>query len=469
VREIGRGGMAAVYLARQLDLDRLVALKELNALRTSDPSVTQRFLREARVAGSLTHPNIVTVYEYFEQDAVPYISMEYIRRGSLRPFMHSLTPQRIGAVLEGVLAGLTHAERQGVVHRDIKPENLLVTDDGSVKIADFGIAKATNTVDRTTLTMAGLTVGTPSYMAPEQATAREIGPWTDLYALGVTTFEMLVGRTPFADTSEPMAVVLRQVNDPIPRVSDVAPRVPAVLSDWVAWLVAKDPAARPQSAAQAWDALEEALISLLGPRWRRGADVRLQGVDPRLAATVAPRTAPAVPPPVHPKRKRTRRLVPAIALLAAVVAAAAALVGGRSGGAPTPAQPVQQVPRVQEPAPTAGVQQPAPTAGVQQPSVDPVAPPAAVTPHPNASTPAGKTGKRSSRTAPAQTTPKPAPATTRPAASVPPAVPTPPTPSAPPPRTATTPAQPVAPRQDDSCAGDSSSDDPSDDSCGYEP
>ena len=201
--------MASVYLARQRDLERFVALKELRSLRTSDPTVARRFLREARVAGSLTHPSIVTVHDYFEHDGVPYIAMEYLARGSLRAFMRRLTLARIGGVLESVLAGLAHAERSGVVHRDIKPENLLVTDEGGVKIADFGIAKATNVVDGGALvTKAGLTVGTPNYIAPEQAMARALGPWTDLYSLGVATFEMLVGRTPFAETTEPMAVVL---------------------------------------------------------------------------------------------------------------------------------------------------------------------------------------------------------------------------------------------------------------------
>src|SRR6266850_3350011 len=159
--------MAAVYLARQLDLDRLVALKELRALRTPDRSVAQRFLREARLAGSLSHPNIVTVHDYFEQDRVPYIAMEYLPHGSLRTHMDGLSLGRIGGVLEGVLAGLSHAERHGIVHRDIKPENLLATAEGGVKIADFGIAKATNTLERGTLvTGAGLTVGTPNYIAP---------------------------------------------------------------------------------------------------------------------------------------------------------------------------------------------------------------------------------------------------------------------------------------------------------------
>jgi tRNA A-37 threonylcarbamoyl transferase component Bud32 len=452
VRSIGQGGAATVYLARQLDLDRLVALKELKSLFPHDPSVARRFLREARVAGALTHPNIVTVHEYFEQDGVPYIAMEYLQRGSLRPFMPSLTPQRIGGVLEGVLGGLAHAERHGVVHRDIKPENLLVTDEGTIKIADFGIARATRTAVRGTLTVAGLTVGTPSYMAPEQAAGREVGPWTDLYSVGVTTFEMLVGRTPFAETTEPMALVLRHVNEQIPRVTDVAPRVPAVLSDWVAWLVDRDPAARPQTAMQAWEALEEALISLLGPRWRRGSEVRLAApppAEPRLAATVAPRRTPTAPTKQQPKRRRLR-LVTVLPLVAAAVVLAgfgAAKLGGGSGS-PAPPATTPGAPVVDGAAATTTIGAVITTAPSQQ------------APMPPPQTPAGSaTGTARTRPAPATTARQATTAQQAPAAQQ--------VTTTQRPETRVAPAR-SAPSQG-SCAGDSGSDDPSDDACSQEP
>src|SRR3954451_8894914 len=142
VSEVGRGGMAVVYLARQPALERDVAVKELARVGTTDPALARRFLLEARVSGSLNHPNVVTVYDYFEHDGVPYIAMEYLERGSLRPYMGSLTSAQVMNVLEGVLAGLAHAADQGIVHRDLKPENVLVTLNGNVKIVDFGIAKA---------------------------------------------------------------------------------------------------------------------------------------------------------------------------------------------------------------------------------------------------------------------------------------------------------------------------------------
>src|SRR3954447_3727826 len=182
LRELGRGGMALVYLARQTDLDRLVALKELGAFHASDASFAQRFLREARLAGSLSHPNIVTVHDYLQHEGTPYIAMEYVERGSLRPYIGSLSLAQIGGVLEGVLAGLAEAEQHQIVHRDLKPENLMVTHTGTVKSADFGIAKATQSAATGGfVTATGTTVGTPPYMAPEQAMAKGVGPWTDLY------------------------------------------------------------------------------------------------------------------------------------------------------------------------------------------------------------------------------------------------------------------------------------------------
>jgi serine/threonine protein kinase len=272
LREVGRGGMAMVYLARQTDLDRFVALKELGAFHASDPSFAQRFLRESRVAGSLSHPNIVTVHDYFDYDGTPYIAMEYVERGSLRPYIGKMTLAQVGGVLEGLLAGLAHAEQHGVVHRDLKPENLMVTADGRVKIADFGIAKATTKMQTGAfLTATGTTVGTPTYMAPEQAMAQDIGPWTDLYSVGCMAFEMFTGRVPFHDSEAPMAILLRHVNEPIPPVKSIEPSIDQKVSDWVETLLVKDPKKRARSANESWDEFEEIVIGLLGPRWRRQA------------------------------------------------------------------------------------------------------------------------------------------------------------------------------------------------------
>ena len=360
LREVGRGGMAVVYLARQSDLDRFVALKELAAFHAADHSTVQRFLRESRVAGSLSHPNIVTVHGYFEHDGTPYIAMEYVERGSLRPYVGQLSLAQIGGVLEGLLAGLAHAEHQGIVHRDLKPENLMVTSDGRVKIADFGIAKATTKMQSETfLTATGTTVGTPRYMAPEQAMAQEIGPFTDLYSVGCMAFELFTGRVPFHDSEAPMAILLRHVNEPIPPVKSIDPSVDERLSDWVERLLVKDPKQRTQSAADAWDDLEEILIALLGPRWRREARLPAETASfdtptpltpapfdgtsadgavadeawgPQIApSTVMPQALPEADPAVAEPRERRSRF-PLIVVGAVLVAAVAGFLLAGSGG-----------------------------------------------------------------------------------------------------------------------------------------
>src|SRR4051794_31389101 len=217
LHEIGSGGMATVYLARQVDLGRLSALKELGGLNRPDPTYARRFVREAQMAGSLSHPNIVTVYDYLTHEGTPYIAMEYLARGSLRPYVGTLSLAQLGGVLEGLLAGLAHAHAHGIVHRDLKPENVLVADDGGVKIADFGIATATGEPPHATrLTVTGTTIGTPEYMAPEQAMGKDVGPASDLYSVGMIALELATGRLPFDEAESQIAVMMRQVKQPTP-------------------------------------------------------------------------------------------------------------------------------------------------------------------------------------------------------------------------------------------------------------
>ena len=279
--------MAIVYAARQPDLDRQVALKELSSFHANSTEFAHRFLRESRLAGSLNHPNIVTVHEYFEHGGTPYIAMELVPRGSLRPYVKRLSLAQVGGVLEGILAALAHAETGGIVHRDLKPENVMVTADGRVKIADFGIARATARAGTQYVTATGMTVGTPTYMAPEQAMAGEIGPWTDLYSVGVLTYELIVGRPPFSDSDTPVAILMRHVNEPIPSPVEVEPSVDLGLSQWIDSLLVKDPRGRVRHAVTAWESLEEIIVRLLGPLWRR--DARLLEDHPD-AAVVDPLT-----------------------------------------------------------------------------------------------------------------------------------------------------------------------------------
>jgi predicted Ser/Thr protein kinase len=279
VRVLARGGTGVVYLARQAALDREVALKRLDL--ESGPLLAQRFVREAQFAAALDHPNVVTVFDFFEHDGVPYIAMEYVAGGSLRPFVGRLALPQVARVLEGVLTGLAHAEERGVAHRDLKPENVLLTPRGAVKIADFGIARAYDAVTAQ-LTSTGSAIGTPAYMAPEQAQNERLGPYTDMYAVGVIAYELLAGRPPF-EGSTPVAVLYQHVHTPPPPLAEVAPDTPPRVREWVDWLLAKDPLARPASATDAWEALEEMAVDGLGPYWRRAG------------AITAP-LAPEVPP-----------------------------------------------------------------------------------------------------------------------------------------------------------------------------
>jgi len=348
LRELGHGGAATVFLARQTDLDRFVALKELSALPVSDPSMGRRFLRESRLAGSLNHPNVVTVHDYLEHDGTPYIAMEYFSRGSLRPLLgRRLTFAQVAGVLEGLLAGLGHAQESGIVHRDLKPENLMITGDGRVKIADFGIAKVVDQARAgTALTVKGTTIGTPTYMAPEQAMGRDVGPWTDMYAVGVIAFELFAGRTPFDQTGAPMAILLRHVNEAPLTLASVDPSIDPRVSDWIDRLLLKDPEERRHSASSAWLAFEEVVLDRVGPRWRHEAalpapraalstpaTVPMAGRD--ALSTVLPRrvTAPAPAPAGRRRDGRTpRRLARSLLFLTALVVAVAAAVAGGSGG-----------------------------------------------------------------------------------------------------------------------------------------
>jgi tRNA A-37 threonylcarbamoyl transferase component Bud32 len=290
LRQIGQGGMATVYLARQPGLEREVALKELDRFGVADQRVfASRFAREAQLAGSLNHPNIVTVLDYFEHEGRPYIAMEYVEGGSLREYLHDLPIAQVMGVLEGLLAGLTHAESRGIAHRDIKPENILVTGEGRVKLTDFGIAKAYNAaLSGSLLTVAGTTVGTPKYMAPEQGTGKQLVPGTDLYAVGIVAYEMLVGRVPFDSDENPLAIVWQHVNDPLPDPRLARPDLDARLCRWLQELLAKDPEERPPTAHAALDALEEIVLDLLGGRWRRDARLAAPEVVSRTARPLTP-------------------------------------------------------------------------------------------------------------------------------------------------------------------------------------
>ena len=296
LRRLGRGPVATVYLVRQDTLDRDLAIKELRRFDPSTSDMARRFLRKARPAGALNHTSIVTAYEHFEHRGLPYVAMEHLPRGSLRPHIGRLMLAQFAGVMEDVLAGLAHAAEYGLVHSALKPENIMVAGNGRVKIADFGIAQACQAVGiGTLLTAMGITAGTPAYIAPEQVMGGDVGPWTDLYAIGVMAWEQMVGRLPFPDGGR-TAVLMRQVNQQIPSAIRLNPETDPDVSAWIDRLLVKDPRWRPSSPSAAWDELEEIVVGRLGPYWRRDARLivlRVTPVTPARRAGRPPATLPA--------------------------------------------------------------------------------------------------------------------------------------------------------------------------------
>ena len=249
VRHIARGGMAQVYLARDLLLDRPVALKVLFPELSVDNSFVERFRREAKAAANLSHPNIVSVYDWGQGENTYYIVMEYVDGPTLSSLLRAgpLEPERAAAIAASVAAALDFAHRRGVIHRDVKPGNVLIDDRAQVKVADFGIARAIGTSED--LTQTGSVMGTATYFSPEQAQGYPVDPRSDVYSLGVVLYEMAAGRAPFSGDS-PVSIAYKHVKEAPPLPSQLNPAVPPALEAVIMKALAKDPAARYQSAEE---------------------------------------------------------------------------------------------------------------------------------------------------------------------------------------------------------------------------
>jgi beta-lactam-binding protein with PASTA domain/class 3 adenylate cyclase/tRNA A-37 threonylcarbamoyl transferase component Bud32 len=312
---IGSGGMADVYLARDRELDREVAFKKLRQHYAHDEEVVERFEREAKSAASLSHPNIVSVYDRGEtKDGSYYIVMEHVPGGNLKERILEkgpLPPDEAAAIALQVARALEAAHERGVVHRDVKPENVLLTESGEAKVADFGIARA---VAASTVTKTGFVVGTAHYLSPEQALGHPATPRSDLYSLGVVLYEMLTGELPH-DAETPVGIVMKHVSGRLQPPRDVNPEVPEELDAVVVRLLARDPEDRYRDAVEVIEDLE---------RVRRG--------EPR-ASVAAQQQAPSpatTPPEAREgdERRRWRWMpIPLILLLLALLAGATYAVG----------------------------------------------------------------------------------------------------------------------------------------------
>jgi len=303
---IARGGMSTVYRGTDLRLDRPVAIKVMDPQLAADPAFRRRFEREARSAARLDHPGVVDVHDQGSHDdgsgqPMLFLVMELVDGGTLRDVLRqrrTLPVAEALAVLEPVLSGLAAAHRLGLVHRDVKPENVLISQTGSVKVADFGLVTAAAEAGVST---AGMIMGTVAYLSPEQVTTGAADPRSDVYAAGILLYEMLTGVPPYqGDTA--LSVAYRHVNDSVPAPSARAPQVPAEIDELVDCATRRDPGGRPEDAAALAERLRRARAALGIPR---------VGVPLPPPPLVEPTTVPVAPRPGGPRGTRVLEPAPA--------------------------------------------------------------------------------------------------------------------------------------------------------------
>ncbi|HTI96126.1 MAG TPA: protein kinase, partial [Rudaea sp.] len=289
LRQLGRGGMATVYLAMQESVQREVALKVMSPSLLADPDFGERFLREARIAAKLHHRNVVGVHDVGRAGEYHYIAMEYLGGGAA--LANDGKPRPVGFALRvtrEIATALNYAHAKGFVHRDVKPDNILLREDGSAALTDFGIARASDSA--THMTRTGTVIGTPHYMSPEQARGRPLDGRADLYSLGVVLYELLTGRVPFhADDS--LAVGIMHITQPIP----ILPERLYALQPLLNRLLAKQPEDRFQDGAAVADAIEQIEFGIARGDYPELAD-SAQASRRDLTGDAATRAIPATPP-----------------------------------------------------------------------------------------------------------------------------------------------------------------------------
>jgi serine/threonine protein kinase len=335
---IGRGGMGAVYRAVDLVLGRSVAVKMLpGALADQDPTSVARFEREARAAAALSHPSVVSVYDAGVDETARFIVMELISGRSLEAILRDggpLEPDRAAVIAARVADALAAAHAAGIVHRDIKPANVMIASDGSVKVLDFGIARA---MDGTTLTQNASVVGTAAYMSPEQALGKPADERSDIYSLGCVLYALLAGHPPFS--GDGAAAILNQHANVAPRpLGAKNGRIAPGLDALVLQMLAKSPEDRPQSAAEVRDRLTQPFVS---PATVSGVTAATERLSPTTATRPTPRRA-------RPDRRRLI-LAGALGALVLVIAVVALTSGGGSPRTASNARHVSQAPQRKTP------------------------------------------------------------------------------------------------------------------------
>ena len=292
---IATGGMSTVYRGLDVRLGRPVALKVMDTRYAGDQQFLTRFHREARAIASLKHPGLVAIYDQGNDPTHPFLVMELIEGGTLRELLRErgpMPPHAVVAVLRPVLGGLGVAHRAGLVHRDIKPENVLISDDGEVKLVDFGLVRA---IAEAGITSTSVILGTAAYLSPEQVLGAETGPRSDVYSAGIMAFELLTGTTPFTGDSA-ITVANQRLDQDVPPPSSLIDGVPDQFDEFIARATARDPDDRFADAAAMSAELDAIAEELELPQFRVPA--------PRNSAQ---HTAAAVAPPVRrPTRQLTR-------------------------------------------------------------------------------------------------------------------------------------------------------------------
>ncbi len=339
LRKLGAGGMANVYLAEDEDLGRRVAIKILNDRYADDESFTERFRREAKSAASLSHPNIVSIYDRGESEGRAYIAMEVVEGESLKELIMSKGPLPLAQAVDyakQILAAVRFAHRHGIIHRDIKPHNILIDGEGRLKVTDFGIARA----GPSQMTEVGSIMGTAQYLSPEQARGAPVTAASDLYSVGVVLYEMLTGKTPFTGET-PIEIAMKHLNETPHPPSELRPEIPPELDQIVLRSLAKDQHERYETADEFSADLDRLEAGLpVSPETSAAATAVLTGtaatqiLSPDAGTRVLPpqgpppaqRRPPGYPPDYgyrgQPPRKRRRwpAWLIALALIAAAVA-----------------------------------------------------------------------------------------------------------------------------------------------------
>jgi serine/threonine-protein kinase len=346
---IGRGGMAEVYRARDLRLDRVVAIKTLRSDLARDPTFQARFRREAQSAASLNHPSVIAVYDtgedLLDNNPVPYIVMEYVEGRTLRDILHEeqrLPAERALQLVDGILRALDYSHRGGIVHRDIKPANVMLTTNNEVKVMDFGIARALAD-SAATMTATAQVIGTAQYLSPEQARGERVDARSDIYSTGCVLYELVTGRPPFQGDS-PVAIAYQHVREEAPPPSQLDPSIPQYANAIVMKALAKDPNYRYQSAAEMRADIQRASqgMPVAAPTMAMNAGTQvMQGGGPGTQA-MRPTTMGYDLPPVNyeePERGGGRGKKIAIwafvGLLAVGAIVALAMIFSSGGGAPS--------------------------------------------------------------------------------------------------------------------------------------